>query len=565
MAHSTGRIQKPLVSPGKPGPRRAHAVRRPRSIPELRALLVELVDLGLALVAILLAAAILHVWLEGSSLTQLPTAAAHNHPQPTLPLVVSISPTMPEATATSTPAPTATSTWTPTPRPTRTRLPTSTPRPTETPTPTLTPLRLSPRGLYPPTVTPNATLVISDTPVPEPAPLIEFPPDTINIVLLGSDKRPNSAGWRTDTIIVASINPNTPSVTMLSIPRDLWVYIPGWTFQRINLADVHGASTDFPGGGPGLVKQTIQYNLGVHVDYYVRVDFAGFMTIIDTLGGIDVVADCPLEDVFPDDPITEDPTITGTISIETPGVYHLDGKHALWYARSRYTSPGGDLDRNRRQHRVLRGIWNKVTELNLVARLPELWRELASTIETDLKWDDILWLASLVPRLDSSHIRSGFIEGEALQPWTTPAKASVYVPNVEKLLEQVQETFNPPGNIAPQAPVQVQVWNGTSNPDWDILATDRLQWAGYIVPSFRTADRQDYARTQIIDFTTTRKGSRLSALMTLFQVSPADVIAQPDPNSPVPYRVIVGANYNPCVRPARPRWPTPTPTPAPGP
>jgi LCP family protein required for cell wall assembly len=408
-------------------------------------------------------------------------------------------------------------------------------------------------------------MVISGTPIPEAAPLVDFPQGTVNIVLLGSDKRPNDLEWRTDTVIVASVNPNVPSVTMLSIPRDLWLYIPGWMFQRINLADVHGASSGFPGGGPGLLKQTIQYNLGLHVDYYARVDFAGFMKIIDALGGIDVVADCPLQDVFPDDPITEDPTITGTISIQTPGVYHLDGKHALWYARSRYTSPGGDLDRSRRQHRVLRGLWNKATELNALARLPDLWNQLSTSIETDLSWNDIVWLASLAPRLDNSHIRSGFIDGDALQPWTTPSKASVYVPNIERMLEQVQETFNPPSNIAAQAPAQVEVWNGTPYANWDILATDRLQWAGYLVPAFRSADRQDYARTQIIDFTSTPKGSRLPALMRLFQVSQTDVVSQPDPNSPIPYRIIVGADYDPCVRPAMPHRPIPTPTPAPSP
>lgn len=417
--------------------------------------------------------------------------------------------------------------------------------------------------MYPDTVTPNASIVISDTPVPEAAPLVEFPQGTINIVLMGSDKRPDEGGWRTDVVMIASVNPNIPSVTFLSIPRDLYLYIPGWIFQRINVADAHGASTGFPGGGPGLVKQTIQYNLGVHVDYYARVDFAGFMKIVDALGGIDVVANCPLQDVFPDDPITEDPTITNTISIPVPGVYHLDGKHALWYARSRYTSPGGDLDRNHRQQRVLRGMWNKAKELNFLSRLPELWNEMSSSIQTDLQLDDIVWLASLAPKLDNAHIRGGFIDGAALQPWTTPSKASVYLPNAEKMLEQVQATFNPPSNIASQAPVSVEVWNGTSNPDWDILATDQLQWAGYIVPSFQTADRQDYARTQIVDFTTTPKGSRLPALMRLFNVDQADVISQPDPNSPAPFRVIVGANYNSCGRPSMPHRPTPTPTPAP--
>ncbi len=526
------------------------------SNPKPQTLLMELVNIGLAVAAILLLATIILVLQEDiPPVAPLPAIAHHDLTGTFLPALTYT------PSNTRTPNPTATLTFTPSPRPTNTRLPTITPQPSATSTFTPSPAPISPRGMYPLTVTPNASMVYTDTPMPTPSPLVDFAQGSINIVLLGSDKRPDSSGWRTDTVIVVSINPHIPSVTMLSIPRDLWLYIPGWTYQRINMADGHGASANFPGGGPGLIKETIQYNLGVHVDYYARVDFAGFIKIIDTLGGVDVVADCPLVDVFPDDPITEDPTITNTISIPVPGVYHLDGKHALWYARSRYTSPGGDLDRSRRQHRVLRGIWNKATEVNALTRLPELWSQVSSSIETDLSWENILWLASLMPNLDSSHIRSGFIDGAALQPWTTPGKASVYVPNMEKMLEQVQETFNPPSNVAAQAPVKVEVLNGTTNTDWDILATDRLQWAGYIVPSFGRADRADYAQTIIINFGATPKGSRVPALMQLFKVSEANVFDQPDPNSPVPYRVIIGADYSPCVRPAMPRYPTPTPAP----
>lgn len=476
----------------------------------------------------------------------LPVSAANNdHP-------ANDSSTPLQPTQTYIPLPTLTST----PSPSFTPIPTHTPRPTHTPSPSPTPTLAPPSGANPPTVTPYA-----DGLAPKPAPLLDFPSGTINIVLLGSDKRPGDSQWRTDVVIVTSINPNIPSITMLSIPRDTWMYIPGWGFQRINMADVHGTLAEFPGGGAGLIKQTIQYNTGVHVDYYARVDFAGFMKIVDTLGGVDVVANCPLYDVFPDDPITEDPSITGTISIQTPGVHHLDGKHALWYARSRYTSPGGDLDRSRRQHRVLRGIWNKATQFDVLAKLPQVWDELSSSIETDLEWNDMVWLASLAPRLDNSHIRSGFIDGAALRSWVTPSGAAVYVPDIERMLEQVRETFNPPSNIATQTLVKVEVRNGSPYLDWDILATDRLQWEGYLVTSLGPANSSDYTHTQIVDFTTTPKGSRLPALMTLFQVSQENVISQPDPNSPAAYQIIVGEDYIPCVRPILPAPPLPTPTP----
>jgi len=135
---------------------------------------------------------------------------------------------------------------------------------------------------------------------PYAAPLREFSDNTINIILLGSDKRPDRSGWRTDVMILVSVDPDVPSLTMLSLPRDLWVYIPNWQWTRINLADSHGEQTGFPGGGPGLLKQTIQYNLGIPVQYYARVDFSGYKSLIDSVGGVDVIADCQLYDIFPE-------------------------------------------------------------------------------------------------------------------------------------------------------------------------------------------------------------------------------------------------------------------------
>ena len=143
---------------------------------------------------------------------------------------------------------TPTSTWTPTP--TRTNTPTETPTPTATAKPPLAGLRPTVTQAYS-VVTANFSQEYTQTVAPTPVPLLDFAPNTINIALLGSDKRPDGGGWRTDVIIIASVNPDLPSVNMVSIPRDTWVYIPNWRYTRINLADAHGESINFPGGGPG--------------------------------------------------------------------------------------------------------------------------------------------------------------------------------------------------------------------------------------------------------------------------------------------------------------------------
>jgi LCP family protein required for cell wall assembly len=305
-----------------------------------------------------------------------------------------------------------------------------------------------------------------------------------------------------------------------------------------------------------LVKATIEYNFGIHVDYYARVDFAGLMRIVDTLGGVDVLLDCPVADGFPDDPITEDPSVVTQIDYPVPGLYHLDGKHALWLARSRKTT--SEFARSRRQHQILKGIWSKVNQLGLVTRIPELWEELTTTVQTDLSLDDMLWLASIGLNLDASRINSGFIDGSHLTAWTTPQGANVLLPHTEEILAELEPLFNPYPYQAPQGFNQIEVWNGAGTHDWGLLATDKLLSNGFVVTNFQGADRY-YEQSMIVDFTTTSKGSPLPLLQRLFDVPNANVISQPDPNSPVPFRLIVGASYQPCVRPRPPVWPTPTP------
>jgi LCP family protein required for cell wall assembly len=403
-------------------------------------------------------------------------------------------------------------------------------------------------------------MAISETPIPPPAPIVQLPRGSVTIALLGSDKRPEHNDFRTDTIILVNVVPSVPSVTLLSIPRDLWVYIPGYRFHRINVADEQGEISRFPGGGAGLLKQTIEYNLGIHVDYYARADFAGFMKIVDTLGGIDVVATCPLEDVFPDDPITENPAITGTLSIEKPGIVHLDGKHALWYARSRETT--SDWDRSLRQQRVLRAMWNKATQQGLITRLPELWADLSATVKTDLKLNNILWLTSIGARLDAANVKNRQIDGSLVYHWNTPdTHAWVVSPLPNKIGPALQEIFNPPTNIAAQAPPRVEVLNGSPDPAWGVLAADRLEGEGYLVTNIAQADRNDYTQTKIIDMTTSSKGSRRQALANIFHVYPTNIVAQPDANGFAQYRIIVGADFDPCVRPRLPGDGLPTPTP----
>jgi hypothetical protein len=144
--------------------------------------------------------------------------------------------------------------------------------------------------------------------------------------------------------------------------------------------------------------------------------------------------------------------------------------------------------------------------------------------------------------------------------------AEVLTWNPEVLGLVLEEAFEPPPvNLAAQAGAGVEVFNASSQPDWDDLAVDRLQRYNFNTVLPENPDAPFQSDTTIVDFTTTRKGSRLSQLMRLFNVSSANVIAQPDPNSPVAYRLLVGASFDSCRQPPPPVEITPTPSPTPTP
>ena len=417
----------------------------------------------------------------------------------------------------------------------------------------------------------TAGLTISGgMPAPTPVPMIDLPADTINVLLLGIDARPGEKLGRTDTIIVVSLNRAKQTVSMLSIPRDLWVYIPGVNhFDRINTADIWGSRYKL-GGRVDLLAETIRYNLGIPVNYYAIVNFNGVRNIIDRVGGIDVLAQCPLYDVFPDLPpdvndIITDPVLlstvpTGTINIPSPGLYTLDGQHALWYARSRHST--SDFDRSRRQQNVLRAVWAKIKAQGLVTQLPNLWGDLTSLVTTDLTLNDVIYLAGFGLQLDDTALKQRAIDQAVLQPFTSETGAAVLriLPGPVRLV--VEEAFQPPlTNVAAQSSAQVEVLNGAGRASYDLLAVDRLKSNGFGVSSFDVA-AQVVTRTQIINFGTTTKGSRLNQLVRLFNVKADQVINQPDANSPIGYRIIVGPDFDPCKPPpSAVNLPTPSLTP----
>lgn len=404
---------------------------------------------------------------------------------------------------------------------------------------------------------PNIALAI---PVPPPMPQLHMDKDIVNILLLGRDTDRTSGSYRTDVMIVVSINKAENAVTMLTIPRDLFVYIPGWTMNRINTAAGWGDATGYPGGGVALLEQTILYNLGLPIHGWARVDFQGFKDVVDVVGGVDVPVSCAMQDWRLKDPsysLQDDNADHWHLYTVESGVQHMDGDLALWYARSRKRS--SDFDRSRRQHQVLRAIFEKALRLQMLTKVPELYSQYVEIVDTDLGLGDLLQFVPMAAQLDRARIKSRFIGREHVFAWTTPQGAAVLLPNRDTISALLAEAFVPPSQnvLAREAP-SVEIWNSTSNSDWPALAADNLAWAG-ITPVLGVNDSPSRAATVIYDFTTSAKGSALREVQRLFGVANENVIAQPDPRAAYPFRVVLGSDFSTCVKPQPILRTTPTP------
>ncbi len=370
--------------------------------------------------------------------------------------------------------------------------------------------------------------------------------ERVNILFLGIDRRDNDPGpWRTDTMILFSIDPISKTASMLSIPRDLWVSLPGYNMEeRINAAHVYGDQYNYPGGGPAYAKKAVQYNLGIPVHYYVRIDFNGFIKIVDTIGGIDV--DVPREITDYDYPTPDNGT---TFLHIDAGRQHMNGDLALKYARTRHDS--SDIDRARRQQQVIMAVRDKVLSLNFpLARIPEQLRILGDSVQTDMNLEEFYAVAQASRQIPTANIRPGVIDENMVVPWKTPQGWDVLIPQRERIRDLVNELFpvpTPQASLGPlgdrdrlgQEAARIEVQNGTQSAGLaSQIATD-LRSNGYNVVGYGNADRFDYPETVIVYYTD--KKYTVESLKAALKVPDSHVVHQTAPSSDVDIRVILGS------------------------
>lgn len=420
-----------------------------------------------------------------------------------------------------------------------------TPSPTSPPEDISLPKLLAPRN-------PPAGKWLSGMQVPSRAPEARRAHKLVNIMLLGSDQQLSSDSFiRTDTMIVVSLNLDTGAASMLSLPRDLFVYIPHGNMGRLNTAFGLGENLDWsPGRGFGLLRQTIFYNFGINVHYYARVDFAGFEAIIDRLGGVDIAVDCAYRDYYPVG-TEEDPT-SGDAGYELRtlpvGYYTFDGFDALWYARIRkYTD---DFDRGRRQQLLVRAIWRKARQLGLATTLPQLWPELTEIVETDIPFDLILRLMPFVINLELEDVQNHtFRKIYHTSNWTTPEGWSVLLPNRDKVVELMQALYTPPSKYqAALAGPGIAVYNASGAENWDIVASERLRWGGFnAVALGPLAEGEVYPSNQLIDQAGTEKGSLVPGILRALNMSDEQAQREVKADRDYDYVIILGQDYESCT------------------
>ncbi len=372
----------------------------------------------------------------------------------------------------------------------------------------------------------------------------------VTVLLIGLDYRDWQSGEgasRSDTMILLTLDPLTKTAGMLSIPRDMWVAIPGFQHGKINTAYYLGEAYQLPGGGPGLAVKTVEQFLGVPINYYAQIDFGAFVKFIDELGGVKI--DVPNK-------ITVDLLGSGSSTKKTlqPGVQVLPGEWALAYARNRYTE-GGDFDRAKRQQQVILGIRDRILSLDmlptLIQKAPSLYQQLSSGVHTNLTLDQVAKLALLAKDVPADSIKQGVLGEKYVLFGTSPDGLSIVIPLPDKIHTLRDEIFATSGSLSPQTPgdntarmqaeaATVAVYNGSGSGDLDSRTADLLRGQGMNVVTTGTAN-QHYANTTVVDHT--GNPFTLRYLVDLMGISEYRVELAYDPSSPIGVEVFLGDDW----------------------
>src|SRR5437868_6170540 len=264
-------------------------------------------------------------------------------------------------------------------------------------------------------------------PAPSAAPGAPF-----TVLLLGSDDDGKNKSPLTQSMILVRVEPATKHVTMLSIPRDLWVPLSTGGSAKIDAAYAYG--------GAAAAIATVERNFHVHIDEYAWVGLKGLIKLIDRLGGVDLFVSNPvLDDAYPND-INGGFLYDYTRVAVLPGAQHLDGSHALQYVRSRHNDINGDFGRSARQQEVLLAIKAKASTLN-VADLPDIVDTLKGNFKTSMGLDRIGNLLGVATAFDLGNVKQIVLYVPAFTSYGQISGQSVILPHWTQILAVTKANF----------------------------------------------------------------------------------------------------------------------------
>jgi LCP family protein required for cell wall assembly len=339
----------------------------------------------------------------------------------------------------------------------------------------------------------------------------------VNILLLGRGGPGHDGADLTDTILLASIDPVNYKTALVSVPRDMWVTTPNGS-SKINAVFAYAKQRAQSRGadkkaaeeaGIKAVQEEVKEVLGVSVHYYSMVDFQAFHDAVNTVGGIDI-------NVTDDTAVTE--RLWDSLNRKPyylnvkPGMQHFDGLRALYYARSRHTSPRGDFDRSERQRLLIQALSKKITSAGTFAnpvKVSKLMDNFGDHVSTDLSIDDAMRLVSIGKKIGGNFesldlarpvdplVRTGMINGQSV------VMPSAGVGEFGDIQAYVRSNLKD-GYILKENAV-INVLNGTVNSGLAGEKADQLRTYGYNIATVADAPTSDYEKTVIVDLTKGKK------------------------------------------------------------
>jgi LCP family protein required for cell wall assembly len=353
------------------------------------------------------------------------------------------------------------------------------------------------------------------------------PGERINVLLLGIDADRDADGnvvpsdlqrsWtRTDVMIMLSFDPATNELGMLSLPRDTRVRIPGHGTEKLAHAHAYG--------GPQLAIETVSEFLDVPIHYYVRTNFAGFISIVDILGGVDLQID---EHMY-----YEDPTQDLVINIPA-GLHHFDGAKALDLVRYRQYWDG-DIGRVKMQQRLINALLDEVFQVGIVFKLPSMAGELLKYVDTNMDPGQLLSLANTARKMDRSKITMEMLPGHLGEIYWEPDHEQI-VDTVDRLLKGIDRERN--------AQIELEVLNGCKVAGVAASLTAALRQQGFNVISYGNAEQTNNAKTYVSYNGAEAREAAGSVALAISRLGiPVRVVAGRTDEAQVPVTVVIGAD-----------------------